>query len=94
MPALPSERYEFWSTDWNSGIPVAYLIGNAENRVIYVGESNDVKRRMEEHRANLSHAMHQYGPTYVWVEVITTGETARRARERALIAEYDPPANR
>jgi hypothetical protein len=62
--------------------------------MIYIGETDNLKRRMAEHLANYTHLMHLYSPVKVCAEIIQTGEVARRARERVLIAEYDPPANR
>lgn len=66
---------------------------NAKKQMIYVGETDDLKRRMAEHKSDTSHCMYRYGPALVQAEVITAGETARRQRESALIAEYDPPCN-
>ena len=84
--------YDFWTANWN---PVGgfYGITNANRQMIYVGQTEDLQRRMAEHRADASHCMHRYSPALVWVEVVTGGEPARLARERQLILEYTPPCN-
>ncbi len=95
IPNLPfnnSNYLPFRATNWN-GVPAVYGVLNAQRQMIYVGETDDLKRRMAEHIADSSHAMHRYGPAYVLAEVISAGEQARRLRERQLIAEYRPPAN-
>lgn len=74
-------------------MPAVYGIMNAKKQMIYVGETDDLKRRMAEHRSDTSHCMYQYGPALVQIEVVTAGEPARRRRESVLIAEYAPPCN-
>ncbi len=74
-------------------LPCVYVYFNAFGRAVYVGETDDLKRRTKEHAANRQHAMHFYVPTHIGVEIIRAGEAARRLRERQLIAEYRPPAN-
>jgi predicted GIY-YIG superfamily endonuclease len=66
---------------------------NAKQQMIYIGETDDFKRRMDEHRADRSHCMHRYAPALVQAEVVTGEADARRKRESALIAEYAPPCN-
>ena len=77
---------------WNA-IAGVYGIMNAQKQMIYVGQTDDFKRRMAEHQADTSHKMHKYSPALVWAEVISGGEAVRRTRETQLIAEYNPPAN-
>ena len=84
--------YGFWSTNWNA-VPGVYFIANANGQAIYIGQTDDLRRRMAEHQADTTHCMHRYDPALVWVEVITTGEIDRRLRERQLIAEYQPFCN-
>lgn len=84
--------FGFWTTDWNA-VPGVYVIGNASGSVIYVGQTDNLQRRMAEHRADTTHCMHRYAPSQVWVEVITTGEVDRRLRERQIVSEYRPLCN-
>ena len=84
--------HNFWMTTWNA-VPGVYVIANASGQVIYVGQTDNLQRRMAEHRADTTHCMHRYGPSLVWVEVVTTGEVDRRLRERQLILEYRPFCN-
>jgi len=70
-----------------------YGIMNDKKQMIYIGQTDSLKRRMAEHQADTGHKMHRYGPALVWVDVLEP-ENARRTREATLIAEYDPPANR
>ena len=61
--------------------------------MIYVGQTDSVKRRIPEHLGDSTHLMYRYGPVSV-VGEIWWSESLRRSREAELIAEYDPPANR
>lgn len=73
--------------------PGVYGILNAKKQIIYVGETDSFKRRLQEHQNDTAHCMHQYAPHFVWAEVIRVGEPSRRQREGQLIAEYAPPCN-
>ncbi|VTR93595.1 excinuclease abc subunit c : : GIY-YIG [Gemmata massiliana] len=70
-----------------------YGILNSARSVIYVGRTEDLSRRIGEHRNNRYHCMHRYDPVSIVFEVITT-EKERIIRERTLIAEYGPPCNK
>jgi predicted GIY-YIG superfamily endonuclease len=82
--------YEFNSL-WYE-IPVVYGILNNHQQVIYIGQTDNLKRRMAEHQANALHLMHLYAPAYVVGEIIADDKT-RCERERQLIREYNPPCN-
>ena len=77
--------------NWNE-VPGVYGIMNSRKQMIYIGETDNLKRRMAEHQADTKHKMHAYGPAWVSVDQITE-QAARKVREQKLIAEYDPPAN-
>jgi hypothetical protein len=61
--------------------------------MIYIGETDNLRRRIADHVTDLTHKMHLYRPESVCLEVITAGEEVRLSRQQALILEYDPPAN-
>lgn len=92
MPFSVAKEYDYSTTTWNE-VPTVYGILNAKKQMIYIGQTDDMKRRMAEHEADTKHCMHAYGPSYVWAEVITDRAT-RLARETELIAEYGPPCNK
>ncbi len=92
MPFSDATSYDFKSTVWRS-VGAVYGIINGQGAIVYVGETDDLKRRIEEHRADQNHCMHRHGASRVRVEVIADGK-ARLAREQQLIAEYRPPCNR
>jgi predicted GIY-YIG superfamily endonuclease len=73
--------------------PAVYLIYDRQMNLIYIGQTNDLGRRMNEHRGDTSHLMHRHVPTYVAIEFIMD-EASRCARERQLITQYAPPCNR
>jgi excinuclease UvrABC nuclease subunit len=77
--------------NWNE-VGGVYGITNASGQVIYVGSTDNFRRRMSEHQNDRSHLMHRYGPAYAYAEVIHT-EAERLRRERALISEYNPHCN-
>jgi len=70
-----------------------YGITNTSGQVIYVGSTDNFKRRMIEHQNDRYHLMHRYSPVYAYAEVINN-ETWRLRRERELILEYRPLCNR
>jgi predicted GIY-YIG superfamily endonuclease len=93
MPFVMSDGpHNFQTTAWNP-VPAVYVILDAYRRVIYIGETEDLARRMSEHRSNTWHPMYRYGPSLVYVEVTRGGNDARVLRQNALIREYAPPAN-
>jgi excinuclease UvrABC nuclease subunit len=91
VPFNNSTTYDFRTSTWN---PVAAVYGvmNANKQIIYIGQTDDLKRRMAEHINDTRHCMHRYAPRLVSVEVINV-EASRLAREKALIDEYRPPCN-
>ena len=90
MPFTDITDYSF-HTSWNS-IEAVYGVMNSQRQMIYIGETNDLKRRMAEHQADSTHCMHRYAPSLVWIER-NTGDLARSQLETALIAEYRPSCN-
>ncbi|MEX1253899.1 MAG: GIY-YIG nuclease family protein [Dehalococcoidia bacterium] len=93
MPFLQTDKtYQFRGTQWHA-VPGVYGIMNASKQMIYIGETEDFQRRMQEHQQDSAHCMHRYSPALVWAEVIQGGAEPRRQRERQLIAEYAPPCN-
>ncbi|MBP3956945.1 GIY-YIG nuclease family protein [Gemmata sp. G18] len=90
----------FWNIKWYrfdaGNLPAVggvYGILNNARLVIYVGRTEDLSRRIGEHRNDYYHCMHRQYPVSIVFEVITT-EKERIIRERALIAEYHPPCNK
>lgn len=69
-----------------------YAICDAQGKYLYFGESNDISRRLTEHRNDAVHAMHRHGATQFAFEVIADAAT-RTARQNQLIALYRPPCN-
>lgn len=60
---------------------------------VYVGESDDIRRRLLEHLNGDNPCINRYWPTH-WVDqVVQGGRDVRRAREKVLIAEYNPACN-
>jgi excinuclease UvrABC nuclease subunit len=86
-----SQTYNFVTTDWYE-VPAVYGIFNANMQIIYIGQTDNLRRRMNEHKANSSHLMHRYRPAFVLVEMIYN-EQERCNRERQLINAYQPPCN-
>ena len=82
-----------FNANWKA-LPGVYGIMNSDSQMIYIGETDDLQRRMGEHQADKEHCMHRYGPALARAEVVNGGEPARKLRESALIAEYNrPPCN-
>jgi excinuclease UvrABC nuclease subunit len=92
MSFVNSPRYDFWTTHWKE-VGAVYAILSATEFVIYIGQTDNLKERMADHRNNSHHCMHRYMPAQVVVEVIGN-ETSRLLRERQLIGHFDPPCNK
>lgn len=76
---------------WNE-VGGVYGITNANSQLIYIGSTDNFKRRMSEHQNDRYHLMHKYSPVYAYAEVISD-PTLRLRREQELISEYRPPCN-
>lgn len=62
------------------------------NQWIYVGETNDLQRRLLEHFDGGNHRITQASPTGFGFELVS-GDAARINRQNALILELKPSAN-
>ena len=83
--------YNFWDTHWRE-VGAVYRIFTHAGVLLYIGQTGNLKQRMDDHRRNREHCMHRGGAKWVGVEVIQD-ESRRLARERQLINELDPPCN-
>lgn len=92
MPFQNSKLYRFDSSNLPA-VGGVYGILNKDRTVIYVGRTDDLNRRIGEHRNDSRHCMHRYAPVSIVFEPITS-EKERIIRERMLIAEYNPPCNK
>jgi predicted GIY-YIG superfamily endonuclease len=91
VPFNNSTTYDFKDTTWNP-VGAVYGVLSVANTVLYIGQTEDLKRRMDEHRADTVHCMQKRGAAKVIVEVISS-EATRLSREKQLITEYSPPCN-
>ncbi len=73
--------------------PGVYGVMNVVKKVIFVGQTKNLKVQIAEHRADLYDWMHREGPTFVWFEEIED-EDVRRKRASELTVEYSPSGNR
>ena len=92
MPFENSKRYGFWDTDWKE-VGAVYGVLSDKGDVVYVGQTNNLKERMADHRGNSKHCLHRHSPKWVVVEVIED-DTRRIRGERQLINHFDPPCNK
>ena len=92
MPFEGSRRYDFWDADWNE-VGAVYGVLSDKGLVVYIGQTDNLKERMADHRSNSRHCMHHHSPTWVVVEVIGD-EASRLLRERQLVRYFDPPCNK
>jgi predicted GIY-YIG superfamily endonuclease len=91
MPFQSSPRYDFWDTNWKE-VSAVYGILSDDGGVIYIGQTDNLKERMTNHRSDSRHCLHRHSPTRVVVEFIGD-EAIRLLRERQLIDHFDPPCN-
>ena len=85
-----SQLFDF-NGQWNA-VAGVYGVMNAQQQMIYIGQTDDFQRRLAEHIADTTHCMHRYNPRYAFAEVIPQ-QQVRDVREAQLIAEYAPPCN-
>ena len=72
--------------------PGEYRIRDDQNKVIYIGESNDLKSRMYEH-IHSGKLQSGYSLEYQRADGRSSSQT-RRQHEREKIAQHDPKLNR
>ena len=73
-----------------------YGLMNVVKHIIFVGQTENLKDQIADHRANLYDWIHRDGPTFVCFEEITD-ESTRGKRVRELVQEYSSytdPGNR
>lgn len=76
--------------------PGEYRIRDAAGSIAYVGETNDLRRRMGEHLRRGKLAQEETrGGTLEWKTADgRSSSRTRRQHEQAKIAQHDPPLNR
>jgi len=74
-------------------VGAVYGILSDKGGVVYIGQTDNLKERMADHRSNGKHCLHRYSPTWVVVEVCRD-EASRLRRERRFIDHFDPPCNK
>lgn len=92
MPFQDQTLYQFHGTHWNE-VSGVYGILDVNRNMLYIGQTDNLKRRHGEHCADTSHLMHRYRIGFLIFENITD-PTRRTVREMQLIREYNPPCNR
>jgi predicted GIY-YIG superfamily endonuclease len=92
MPFSRTQSIAFTPSNIRSSVPnVGGVYGIFQAREwIYVGESEDLQRRLLEHASDLGHAMHSHHPSHFVYEL--TSERVRRQTE--LIRECLPRCNK
>ena len=73
--------------------PGVYGVMNVVKKMIFVGQTKNLKKQIADHRADLYDWMHREGPTFVCFEEIEDEDT-RRKRASELTSEYNPSGNR
>jgi excinuclease UvrABC nuclease subunit len=89
----PVYQFDAYSVALNA--PAAsgvYAICNQQSTYIYFGESNDIRRRLYEHLADRTHAMHTHGAASFAFDMID-GEVPRILRQNELIRAHPTPCN-
>lgn len=77
--------------------PGVYGIADGQGDIIYVGQSDDLRRRLLQHvrrQSDQAICIFSNAPCDCVYRLVPGGDTARKAEEDALINEYDPPCNR
>lgn len=91
--AFDRNRCAFTETDINRYVPaVSGVYGiYGRNGLLYVGETNDMERRLLEHLSEPGTCIQRLGPTSCgWEEVASSG---RVSRQNELILQLKPACN-
>jgi predicted GIY-YIG superfamily endonuclease len=91
LPFVDQSPKPLRTTQWNA-VGAVYGVLDAANRVVYVGQTDDLQRRIEEHLADVRHCMHRSGGISGVADVVSD-PTERNRRESYLIREYNPSCN-
>lgn len=92
MPLTDPSGLAFYSEEFPTG-PGVYVIQTTGGLAIYVGETQNLQRRIEEHRADREHCLQWYTPTWVAFESGAYSKEVRMARETTLREELKPFCN-
>ena len=72
-----------------------YGITNDKLQMIYIGQTDNLRRRLGEHYNDNKDCIWKYSPKKHYAEVVSGGEQARKKREAELIREFNyPPCNK
>jgi predicted GIY-YIG superfamily endonuclease len=91
VPFIDQTLRPLRTTRWNA-VAAVYGVLNARSQVIYVGQTDNLQRRIVEHLSDYGHCMHPLGATALVADVVPD-PIERTRREAALIREYSPPCN-
>ena len=58
MPFANQDKFYRFTANWNP-VGAVYGIMNDKKQMIYIGQTEDLKRRMEEHAKDQAHCMHK-----------------------------------
>ena len=70
----------------------ARISGNNRWEAVYAGETGNLSTRFDNHHRKA--CIDRHGSTHIHVHVNRGGADARRAEERDIRLNYDPPCNR
>ena len=73
--------------------PGVYGVMNVVKKMIFVGQTKNLKKQIADHRTDLYDWMHREGPTFVCFEE-NADEDTRRKRASELTSKYNPSGNR
>ena len=92
-------KYGYWILDLNASFksePGNYIFAKKEASgnwaAVYIGETDDFKKRMSNHEKRPCAIRN--GATHNHAHTSSAGEKVRRAEEKDLIDNYDPPCNK
>lgn len=76
--------------------PGEYRICNIDGSIVYIGETNNLARRTDEHIRNGKLSTDQVGRGFIEYKVADGRSTSntRREHERQKIAQHKPPLNK
>ena len=85
------DKIHAFQSNWTE-VAGVYGVLDESNTVIYIGQTDNLKRRHSEHCKDVDHLMHKNKPTSLIFEFVKDSEMRTR-REGELIHEYNPRCN-
>lgn len=89
----PSEVVFIWDYNSLQSISGFYIIKNTAEEIIYIGESQNIRKRLSRHFRGKSETTKAFKHLFTYVEIFYCSPTDRKIYEIYAINLHNPPGN-